>query len=143
MDREFYSSTPIKMLNGYTNSSESSRNRSSRNQNRYQQQDVASHSSSSGSPAAFASNTTVARLQDEIKELQKNLSEMALEYEQLKLEYEVVCAELNQKEIIQTKMREHLEIVNETVSTLSAKLSAFKCRYYEDRSAWLDCAEQK
>lgn len=78
----------------------------------------------------------------ELDELQRNISDLALENEQLNYELDQVRAAneqlmqmVQEKDEMQTKLRQQLETVTQTADALYNKLRALKCRYYEEMKA--------
>lgn len=96
------------------------------------------------------------RLRAQIEELQRNMSKLALENEEIKFELSQAKKEvkelndenqqmfktLQEKELIQNKMREQLDLVTKTSAILYEKFRAFKCRYYEE-NAWAEYQDDK
>lgn len=87
----------------------------------------------------------LSKLALENEELKFELAQTRSDFEQLSMENQKLCQAIQEKEMIQTRMGEQLNMVTETAYAIYEKFTAFKRRYYEGQkqNAWLQCANEK
>lgn len=109
------------------------------------------------SSTPYTNNDDPIRLREQIQELERNNSKLRLENEEIKFELKETRKELEElgiennelyktlqdKEVIQNKMREQLNLVTKTSVILYEKFRAFKCRYYEENAWAAGCAGER
>lgn len=84
------------------------------------------------------------QLSKELEEIKMELKEMRRENEELRKEKEELLQVVQEKEDIQTKMGEHINMVTETAYILHEKFRAFKVKHYEKQrqNAFLSTTRQ-
>lgn len=83
-------------------------------------------------------------LKHEIKQAQTDVKLLATENDELREQIQQLYQDNQQKDFMRQKMSEKLAFVTQAAFTLCEKLSALKCRYYEEKNnAWLNGSATK